>query len=71
MAKTSLGIGTKLSALILSSLLLSGCYKIEIKETLNLDGTSDLAVKMDMTGIYNAMTDVTENLSVDIAGAGS
>lgn len=71
MAKISLDIGTKLSALALCGLLLSGCYKIEIKETLRLDGTSDLAIKMDMTGVFNALNSVTENSTVDIAGAGT
>lgn len=70
MAKTSLGIGSKLAALVISTLLLSGCYKIEIKETLNLDGTSSIATEVDMSGMADAMSSITESLSVNIEGAG-
>jgi len=63
MAKTSLGIGTKISALALSTLLLSGCYKIEFKETLNLDGTSNIGVKLDMSEMNKQMQNLGENLA--------
>gem|GEM_PF-5082346 len=34
MAKASIGLGIKTFSLLLASLVLSGCYKIEIKETI-------------------------------------
>ena len=71
MATNSLGLGIKLTAVMVSSLLLSGCYKIEIKETLNLDGTSIIDTKIDMSGMVSGMTNMTESLSVNIEGAGT
>lgn len=62
MAKTSLGIGTKITALLISSALLTGCYKIEMKEALNLDGTSEIALKVDMSGMATTMNGLAMNM---------
>jgi len=71
MATNSLGLGIKLASLIFSTLILSGCYKIEIKETLNLDGTSLIATTIDMSAMTNAVTNMAENISLNTEGAGA
>lgn len=63
MAQLRLGLGLKVFSLLSASLLLSGCYKIEIKETLNLDGTSDIAIKMDISGMMDAMTGMASGMA--------
>ncbi len=69
MLKTSLGIGSKLTALIISTLLLTGCYKIKITETLNLDGTSIITTEIDMSGLEDTMNDMTDSLNINLEGA--
>lgn len=67
MAFLRLGFVSKTLLLSVSTLFLTGCYKIEIKETLNLDGTSKIAVKMDMSQMMGMMTGMTEGFAQGFA----
>jgi hypothetical protein len=67
MAQFSLGYGSKIFSLVIGSLLLTGCYKIEMKETLNIDGTSKIAVKLDMSEAQSSSQSFSETQALEAA----